>query len=227
MKLETNNIFALVIAILLATAVLAGGGSQNAQQISNANTPTGHILCTLHRNASPDLMPSDQSKEKNHSAKPTCVITALLEALKSVTKFGAHGDVNPPAHHDKNVFKNHDPQFLSNSINFNPKKVWYENGCLYAEMFVSNGYTGPVYVGDGVTGPIYNYINMYNINVKTLRLSNSDGVIAEASFGIMDGVYLAANQYTTWTFCFPPDCVMNNNADLTHLITDTSSNYSW
>jgi len=109
-----------------------------------------------------------------------------------------------------NRFNDYIPKYRSLDINFNPVEIRYENGKLYAKMFITNGYNSTV----------------SNINVDYLRISNSDGIIAEGSFDVLEDATIAPNGYITWTFIFSNDALMFQNADLTEFIrTDFSVSY--
>ena len=89
-----------------------------------------------------------------------------------------------------------------NAISIKPRYVYWKDGKLVAECFVINGFSHAV----------------GKINVKSLTISNDDGVIASAAFGELDGVVLSYGQYCVWKFTFPADCVNAYNADLHHLL---------
>ena len=94
-------------------------------------------------------------------------------------------------------------------------------------MFVTNGFAGQVIVGHDANGmPIYGFVNMYNINVNSIRISNNDGVIAEAYFGPMEGARIGPGQHILWLFSFPPHTVFIQNADLSFLSTQATHSYS-
>lgn len=126
------------------------------------------------------------------------------------------------------VFKNDSPQYQVNNLNINPMKVYYDNGSLVAECFITNGFTGQVIVGyDFNNFPIYSWVNAYDIEVSGLSISNADGVIAEGSFGYLNGARIAAGDYIIWTFIFEEDAVHQDNADLSYLRTQSQFSYKW
>lgn len=99
-----------------------------------------------------------------------------------------------------------------NALSIKPRYVYWENGKLYAECFVINGFKHTV----------------YNINVKSLYFSNSSVNIAEASFGGLNNVSIAPYSYIVWTFVFGDDCVITPDADLTSGLRcryETSNSY--
>jgi len=109
----------------------------------------------------------------------------------------------------------HVPQFRTSAININLYEVWYENGKLHARAFITNGFNSTA----------------SNINVKDLKISNSDGIIAEGSFGILKNATnatIAPNGYITWVFTFSGDALKVQNADLTgHLRAESTIEYKY
>ena len=101
------------------------------------------------------------------------------------------------------------PLFNNNDIGFNIKEAWFEYGDLYVEMFVTNGRDRTI----------------YNIDVNSIRISNTSGIIAEDSFGRMHGATIAPNSFIVWSFVFPNTSVMLENANISWLETQWSSRY--
>ena len=111
-----------------------------------------------------------------------------------------------------NYFLNENNNFYDqNAVSVRPKYVYWYDGKLIAECFVVNGFNHPV----------------YNINVKSLSLSNADGLIAEGSFGSLEGVTLQPYTHVVWTFTFSADCIAKYGADITSLIynSNVSNNF--
>ncbi len=106
-----------------------------------------------------------------------------------------------------NFFLNENNNFYDqNAISVRPKYVYWYDGKLVAKCFVVNGFNHPV----------------YNINVKNLTFKNKDGLIAEGSFGTLNGVTLQPYTHVEWTFTFSSDCVAKYAADLTELIYESN-----
>ena len=99
-----------------------------------------------------------------------------------------------------NVFSDPNPNFLINSVHFNPAKIWYEDGNLIAEMHVTNG---------------FHMSTVYNLNNVSLEISNNQGIIAAADFGAMQGAMIGPYGSIIWTFVFGEDIVLIDDADLT------------
>ena len=120
----------------------------------------------------------------------------------------------PPAsgNQQDNRFTNNTPVYNTNDIGFNPKEVWYEDGNLYVEMFVTNGRNSTI----------------HSIDVNSLSISNRNSLIAQDQFGRMQNASIAPNSYIVWTFIFPSASVRVQDADLTqNLITQSLHSYRW
>ena len=111
-----------------------------------------------------------------------------------------------------NVFIGTGPQYLIDSVSLNPKEVWYQDGKLYANMYVVNGFSH----------------NVYDVVVKNISLSNDSGLIAEANFGLLENVTIGANSYIEWGFVFSGDQIKQANGDLASgLEYNSSTSYRW
>lgn len=98
----------------------------------------------------------------------------------------------------------------SNSLVFSPHEIYYNNGNLYATMYVYNGH-------ETTAG---------NIKNVTLTFSNGD-TIASAVFGNLDGCTIAPHSYVLWDFIFPSDGTFIKNADMNSINTTYKCNYSY
>lgn len=94
-------------------------------------------------------------------------------------------------------------------VTIRPRHVYWEGDVLVAECFVINGLDKPI----------------FNIHVKDLDFSNANGLIADAAFGVLNGVTLEAHHHTLWTFRFPAELVSQPNANLQSL--DCHSNVAF
>lgn len=103
------------------------------------------------------------------------------------------------------------PQILNNNICISPKYVYYKDSYLYMEAFVSNGFNHTV----------------YNLRDISIRLSNKNGVIADAYFPSMQNAIIEPNSYIIWTFVFGPDTINLQNADLSYLETTSKITNSY
>ena len=99
-----------------------------------------------------------------------------------------------------------------NALSIKPRYVYWKDGDLYAECFVINGFSH----------------NVFNIDVKSITLSNASGVIAQGEgFGVLSNVTLAPRTYIVWGFKFSGADIKNSGADLSSLLCNArvSNNY--
>ena len=102
------------------------------------------------------------------------------------------------------------PQYRDNDIYFTAYEAWYENGKLHARMIITNGYNSKISA----------------INVKRMQISNSDGLIADGNFGVLQNATIAPKGYIIWELTFSGDALIKLNADLTGaLYTDCSTDF--
>jgi len=85
-------------------------------------------------------------------------------------------------------------------VSVKPKYVYWNGDVLVAECFVINGYS----------------YDVSNVDLQVFTLENTEGVIASASFGNLNGLTLEPHTYREWTFNFDGG-VYNYNADLSKL----------
>jgi SLAP domain-containing protein len=110
-----------------------------------------------------------------------------------------------------NIFERSHLDMHANQVSFTPRKVWWEDGKLHAEMFVYNGLR----------------TTAFNIRDINLEFGNEEGTIAEGNFGTMQNASIGAGQHIIWTFIFGGDLVYIDNADLTGWLQwRASSRYS-
>jgi len=140
------------------------------------------------------------------------------EARRNCTSCSAHQSEDIPQLPveeptvDTNYFFNENNNYYDvNAISIKPRYVFWQDGRLYAECFVINGFAH----------------NVYNINVKSLTFGNADGQIASAGFGTLNDVVLPPYTHIIWTFEFPAECVSTANAELSSLMCmfNVSNNY--
>lgn len=97
-----------------------------------------------------------------------------------------------------------------NAVSIKPRYIYWEDGKLYAECFVTNGFDKPV----------------YNITVNNLTFANMEVDIASAAFGGMQ-VTIQPYSYVVWTFVFGEDCITTPYADLSVLKCQSDTTYSY
>lgn len=108
----------------------------------------------------------------------------------------------PPKVEVKNEFFNDSNNFYENGqVNVRPRHMYWDGDVLVAQCFVINGLDKPV----------------FNINVEDLDFSNGNGLIADAQFGILQGVTLQPHTHVLWTFKFGSDVVYQSGGDLSSI----------
>ena len=111
----------------------------------------------------------------------------------------------------ENYFYNEENNIITpNEISIRPAYAYWENGTLYVQCFVINGFS----------------YSVHNLTVNSLKVSNDNCVLAEGAFGAMNGVVLNSNEHVLWTFEFSGDCVKNYGEDLTNNL-ECSSNIGY
>ena len=92
--------------------------------------------------------------------------------------------------------------FEADELTIRPKHVYYQDGMLIAHCYVLNG--------------TQSTLREIDIGYLGIRDANDD-LVAEANFGILEDLSLAAGTYGEWTFYFPADTVANKNGQLDYL----------
>ncbi len=168
---------------------------------------------------------SEQEKPETTTSKPAVVTPSKPAATPSkpqtttskpqTTTSKPAATVSKPAtpNPTTNVFFNdQNNAFDVNALSIKPRYVYWKDGDLYAECFVINGYSH----------------NVFNIDVKSITISNKSGVIAEGTdFGKLNGITLAPRTHVVWGFKFTGDAVKKYGADLSTLTCNArvSNNY--
>lgn len=159
---------------------------------------------------------SKEENKKPASSKPSAdkTTSSKVEADKpTFSKIETTTSVPSPTISTNIFFNENNNTFDVNALTVKPRYVyWGKDGALYAECFVINGYSH----------------NVFNINVKSITLSNKSGVIAEGTdFGVLNGVTLAPRTHVVWGFKFTGDAVKKYGADLSTLTCNArvSNNY--
>ena len=110
---------------------------------------------------------------------------------------------------DNYFYNEENTYYEENAINVRPLYVyWEEDGSLYAQCAVINGYA------EALT----------NIEITYLYFANENGIIAEGSFGLLQDLVLEPYHYAVWTFRFEGNAVKAFGADL--LTLEYSNEYS-
>jgi len=191
----------ILITLILVAAVLFACGRQIGQGIVNRETAGAETTKTQ------DIPVAQKKVVEPESSSPEAYEEAPVQT--PAPQLAAEPVIDQ--HQVENIFFNNEPGFLVDSVNYSPHKVWYEDGYLHAEMYITNG----------LSDVVYNIDNIY------LKLSNEFVVIAEADFGPLEDILIAPHQTIIWTFIFGGNAVITHDADLTGWInTRSSSTYS-
>lgn len=149
--------------------------------------------------------------KKNQTAETNKTTEKVVENNKTEEEVPVEtNETTTPAQTNTSFYNDNNLGYNVDSITINPRHVYWEDGKLVAECFVINGFSHSI----------------YNVDIESFALGNNAGIIASASFGVLDDVVIAPYSYIVWTFVFPADCVFMPNADLSILGCDVQySNY--
>ncbi len=124
------------------------------------------------------------------------IVVDIVEPEPTVTE--PTGVVLDP---DNYFYNEENTYYDEDAIAIRPTYVyWGEDGWLYAECAVINGFSYAV----------------SDIYLDRYTLGNADGVIAEGNFGLLEGT-LEPYTYEIWTLQFDPSAVYAFGADLSYL----------
>lgn len=102
----------------------------------------------------------------------------------------------------ENIFTNDNNYYDADTVSIKPQHVYWQEGKLFAECYVINGYD----------------CEITNIAVQSLAFNNCSTEVASAiDFGVLEGVTLPPYSHIVWTFVFSEDAVQSYGADLTQL----------
>ena len=142
-------------------------------------------------------------------ALDVCVTWDNATRTTGIDTLRGYGDENKAENvfHNENIY-----EIEQNNITVRPYYVYWENGKLYAECFVLNGFMTTV----------------FNLDMKNLQFETPDGtVIAVGAFGKLENLSIAPQSYAKWRFVFEPDAVVTPDAPLSTLICNSTVNYSY
>jgi len=199
--MKTKSIIITISCLLAAVALIGCGNKTSEEQPAPKVTP---IVDETIRNS-----PSDNDGVQKDIAETPEIVVKQPTAVPA-SEIEAEVIVQTP--HVENVFFNSQPDYVVNSIYFTPHEIWYENGSLYAVMFVTNGYDN----------------TQFDIRDVYIQLSNSQGIIAKGDFGMLQGLTLVPGQTGFWTFIFSDGALKEIDADLTgRIYTEAASASSY
>lgn len=197
-----------IIAILTAGVLLSGltGCNKSSDAKNTVKEDTTSITTQKaeeQKNTNSDKLKAKEKKTKEDASKDKV-------NNKEASDKGKSGDDKTKNVKASEHIQN-GPITTINAIQISPKHVYYQDGNLYMEAFVYNGFNHPV----------------YNIRDIKIALSNDTGLIAQAIFPTLQNVQIATNSYITWTFIFGKELLNQQNADLSYLATDCSLKNSY
>lgn len=223
-----KKLIALIFALLLTLSVTACGGdtTDNDASVNNSTEQNGNTSSTVSdtdNTTSSELVelpldsstngttestqsPTDTSSKDNTSKDNTSGNTSIIIG----------GEVEIPVGNDwwseeDNVFINENNNWYNpNTITINPKRVYWQDGKLYAECFIVNGYDYAV----------------NSIKVNSLSFSNSKGKLAEAGFPMLN-ITLPTHTHYVHTFIFNSDTVISYGGELKSLITNSNCSFKY
>lgn len=111
-----------------------------------------------------------------------------------------------------NVFYNpNNVVFDDDDLGIRPMHVYYDGDTLVAKCFVLNGFDKTI----------------HSIHVDKLVITDdrTGQVLAQASFGELEGLSLAPQSYGEWTFVFPAETVLEEDGNLESLLFEFSYRY--
>ena len=223
-----KKLIALIFALLLTLSVTACGGvtTDNDSSVSNSTEQSSNTSSTVSdtdNTTSSELEELPLDSSTNGTTESTQVPTdtsskdnASKNDTSSNTSNIVGGEVEIPAGDDwwsdeENVFINENNNWYNpNSITINPKKVYWQDGKLYAECFIVNGYDYAV----------------NSIKVNSLSFSNSKGKLAEAGFPMLY-ITLPTHTHYVHTFIFNSDTVISYGGELKSLITNANCSFKY
>lgn len=223
-----KKLIALIFALLLTLSVTACGGvtTDNDSSVNNSTEQSNNTSSTVSdtdNTTSSELEELPLDSSTNGTTESTQVPTdtsskdnASKNDTSSNTSNIVGGEVEIPAGDDwwsdeENVFINESNNWYNpNSITINPKKVYWQDGKLYAECFIVNGYDYAV----------------NSIKVNSLSFSNSKGKLAEAGFPMLN-ITLPTHTHYVHTFIFNSDTVISYGGELKSLITNANCSFKY
>lgn len=182
-----KKIIAILLTLALALSFAACGTTKEKTEKEEKTTRTTRVETTTKAFEEPTTEKAPETTTEK--VEDTTEATTVMPEITTETI-------------DDNYFFNDENNIVEeNNISIRPRYVYWDNGYLVAECYVINGYSYPI----------------TEINVEELYVYNNSGLIAAASFGIMNNVVLQPNEHVIWTFRFAPDTIFMQGADLSEL----------
>ncbi len=166
------------------------------------------LLCALLCACGSDLsLMREDSLPQNIGQPATTVATEPSESITETTEpttvptTTKDTAVTPPPSVNE-FFNDSNSYHDENAVSIRPRHLYWEGDTLVAQCFVINGKASTV----------------NNIKVLNLSFTNAQGTIAEASFGLLEGLSIAPYSNVLWTFKFRSDTVFQADGNLSSLI---------
>ena len=145
------------------------------------------------------LVPGPTEAESIDPSEPTVEVTPTAPSEPSIDFYSYYGFENAENY-------NNAPE---DALSVMPYRVRWDGDYLEAECFIVNK-----------TGSI-----AYDITVDSLAFSTNDVQIASAAFGDLEGVEIADEAYTIWTFRYSPEHVLSHENDISSLVAKYTLSY--
>ena len=203
MKIKLIVVLCLALSLLLCAC---GGANES---LENLQVNVGETLENLTEDVSVPEETQTEPQQTEEETKPeetkgeyTPVTPTEPKPTESPVTDPEPDPIEPPKVEVKNEFFNDSNNFYEvGQVNVRPRHMYWDGNVLVAQCFVINGLDTPV----------------TNINVKDLDFSNGSGLIADAQFGILQGVTLQPHTHVLWTFKFGSDVVYQPGGDLSSI----------
>jgi SLAP domain-containing protein len=193
-----KKIIAIVLTLTFALSFAACGKTEKKTE---TETTTRKIVETS----------TEEKTETLTEEKEEVTTEEKVEIIKDKQEISVEKPIDITAEvADENYFFNENNNIIEeNNISIRPRYVYWENGYLVAECFVINGFD----------------YTITQIEVDSFSISNHSGLIASASFGMINNVTLQPNEHVIWTFKYAPNAVFMSGANLGSLTCNFSCSY--
>jgi SLAP domain-containing protein len=199
MKIKLIVVLCLALSLLLCAC---GGANES---LENLQVNVGETLENMTEDVSvPEETQTEpqQTEEETEPEQTEDTPVTPTEPKPTESPVTEPEPTEPPKVEVKNEFFNDSNNFYeAGQVNVRPRHMYWDGNVLVAQCFVINGLDTPV----------------TNINVTDLDFSNGSGLIADAQFGILQGVTLQPHTHVLWTFKFGSDVVYQPGGDLSSI----------
>lgn len=188
----------LSLCLVLSLLLCACGAPNNQPEEPNMNV--GEVLEETASVDAEEVLPGEESEPAIEESQPE-EESAPTPAPEPETEPEPE-PTQAPVVEVKNEFFNDGNNFYeAGNVSIRPRHMYWDGNVLVAQCFVINGLDTPV----------------ANLVVNDLDFSNGNGLIADAQFGLLQGVTLQPYSHVLWTFKFGADVVNQSGADLSSI----------